>query len=359
MGMAPDNPKSKIQNPKSRVVCLGEALIDFVADTAGVSLAECPGFRKAPGGAPANVAVGLARLGVPASFVGKVGDDPFGRFLRDTFAEAGVDTGPMILSSEARTGLAFVSLMANGERDFMFYRNPSADMLLRWDEVAESRFAGARVLHHGSITLIGEPSRTATIVAAANAREAGCLVSYDVNLRLPLWESEAAAREGIKDGLTGVHLIKVSEEEGEFLFDTRTPEETAAKLLLGGARLVVVTRGAAGVYCRWWLGTARNERQGLQELSVPGFSVDAVDTTGAGDGFVAALLAGVLAEPALEEIPPERMQAILTLANAVGALTCTRKGAIPALPTRAEVERFLAEQGGESAARSLLPEAGP
>jgi len=226
-------------------------------------------------------------------------------------------------------------------------------MLLRWDEVPESLFTGARILHHGSITLIGEPSRTATIVAAANAREAGCLVSYDVNLRLPLWESEAAAREGINDGLTGVHLVKVSEEEGEFLFDTRTPEETSSKLLLGGARLVVVTRGAAGVYCRWWL-----EDQ-LQELSVSGFSVDAVDTTGAGDGFVAALLAGVLAEPALEEIPPERMQAILTLANAVGALTCTRKGAIPALPTRAEVERFLAEQGkAESAAGTLLPEAG-
>src|SRR5947209_16557667 len=212
--------------PTPQVVCLGEALIDFVADTAGVSLAECPGFRKAPGGAPANVAVGLARLGVPASFVGKVGDDPFGRFLRDTIAEAGVDTEPMRLSPEARTGLAFVSLMANGERDFLFYRHPSADMLLRWDEVPESLFAGARVLHHGSITLISEPSRTATVVAAAHAREAGCLVSYDVNLRRPLWESDAAARAGIKDGLAGVDLVKMSEEEGEFLFGTQSVEET-------------------------------------------------------------------------------------------------------------------------------------
>src|SRR5919202_5121391 len=214
------------------VLCLGEALIDFVADVAGVSLVECPGFRKAPGGAPANVAVGLARLGVEAAFAGKVGDDPFGHFLRDTFAAAGVDTRPMLLSAESLTGLAFVSLMANDERDFLFYRNPSDDMLLRWDEVPESLFQGARIFHHGSITLISEPSRTATIVAAAHAREAGCLVSYDVNLRLPLWESEAAAREGIKDGLPGVDIVKVSEEEGEFLFDTRTPEESAAKLLL-------------------------------------------------------------------------------------------------------------------------------
>jgi fructokinase len=322
-----------------KVVCLGEALIDFVADTAGVSLEECPGFQKAPGGAPGNVAVGLARLGIPASFVGKVGDDPFGRFLRDTFDSAGVDTGTMRLSSEARTGLAFVSLMANGERDFMFYRHPSADMLLRWDEVPEALFEEARILHHGSITLIGEPSRTATIVAAAHAREAGCLVSYDVNLRLPLWESEAAAREGIKEGLTGVQIVKVSEEEGEFLFDTRTPEETAAELLLSGARLVVVTRGAAGAYCRWWW------EDHLQELVVPGFPVAAVDTTGAGDGFVAGLLAGVMTEPALETISPEQMRSILTVANAVGALTCTRKGAIPALPTRAEVARFLASHG--------------
>jgi fructokinase len=321
-----------------KVVCLGEALIDFVADTAGVSLAECPGFRKAPGGAPANVAVGLARLGVDAAFVGKVGDDPFGHFLRDTFAGAGVDTRSMLLSSEALTGLAFVSLMANGERDFMFYRNPSADMLLRWDEIPDSLFENTRIFHHGSITLIAEPSRTATIVAAAHAREAGCLVSYDVNLRLPLWKSEEAAREGIKDGLMGVQIVKVSEEEGEFLFGTRTPEETAAKLLISEARLAVVTLGAGGAYCRWW----SDER--LQELRVPGFVVQAVDTTGAGDGFVAALLAGILAEPALDTIPPERMRAILTFANAVGALTCTRKGAIPALPTRAEAERFLMDQ---------------
>jgi fructokinase len=150
-----------------------------------------------------------------------------------------------------------------------------------------------------------------------------------------------------------VHIVKVSEEEGEFLFDTRTPEETAAKLLIGGPRLVVVTRGAAGAYCRWWL------EDRLQELAIAGFPVTAVDTTGAGDGFVAGLLAGVLAEPALERIPPERMQAILTTANAVGALTCTRKGAIPALPTAAELERFLAAHSAQGAGSSPPPEPGP
>ena len=164
---------------------------------------------------------------------------------------------------------------------------------------------------------------------------------------------EAAAREGIKDGLTGVHIIKVSEEEGEFLFDTRTPEETAAKLLIGGARLVVVTRGAAGVYCRWW------HEDRLEELHVPGFAVEAVDTTGAGDGFMAALLAGILAEPSLEQIPPERMRPILMLANAVGALTCTRKGAIPALPTRAELDQFLMAQSASRIAATWFSSEAP
>src|SRR5438045_2825404 len=148
--------------PTPQVVCLGEALIDFVADTAGVSLAECPGFRKAPGGAPANVAVGLARLGVPAAFLGKVGDDPFGRFLEQTFAAAGVDTRFMRFDPGVRTGLAFVSLQADGERDFVFYRNPSADMLYRADEVPEDALDGCRLYHFGSITLIQEPSRAAT-----------------------------------------------------------------------------------------------------------------------------------------------------------------------------------------------------
>src|SRR5437764_13192160 len=165
------------------VICLGEALIDFVADVHGVSIEDCPGFRKAAGGAPANVAVGVARLGRTSAFAGKVGEDPFGRFLERTLAENGVDTSPMRFDAEARTGLAFVSLMEDGERDFVFYRHPSADMRLRPDELPQDLFDGARIFHFGSITLISEPSRSTTLEALRRARSAGCRISFDPNLR--------------------------------------------------------------------------------------------------------------------------------------------------------------------------------
>src|SRR4051794_18734680 len=212
------------------VICLGEALIDFVADVHGVSLEDCPGFRKAAGGAPANVAVGVARLGQTSAFAGKVGDDPFGRFLERTLAENGVDTTPMRFDPEARTGLAFVSLLENGERDFVFYRHPSADMRLRPDELPVELFSGARVFHFGSISLISEPSRAATLAAARAARNCGCIVSYDPNLRLPLWPSAEAARAAMLDAVPLADVVKISDEEAAFLTG-EAPAATAERLL--------------------------------------------------------------------------------------------------------------------------------
>jgi fructokinase len=314
------------------IVCLGEALIDFVADVPGVTLEECPGFRKAAGGAPANVAVGLARLGVSAAFAGKVGDDPFGRFLEHTLAGAGVDTSPMRFDREARTGLAFVSLTAGGERDFVFFRHPSADMRLCADELPPDLFEQARGFHFGSITLIVEPSRGATLAAAERARAHGCLVSYDPNLRLPLWPSPEAAREQALAAMPLADLVKVSAEEVEF-FVGGPSAQGARALLAMGPRLVCVTYGADGCEAFWRGGS----------LAAPGFRVAAVDTTGAGDGWTAGLLAR-LAEGA-GDLPAggPGLEAALRFANAVGALTCTAKGAIPALPERAAVESFLQE----------------
>jgi fructokinase len=317
--------------PRDAVVCLGEALIDFVADVSGVSLIDCPGFRKAPGGAPANVAVGLARLGVPVRFIGKVGDDPFGRFLEQTLAGAGVDTRGMRFDPEARTGLAFVALQADGERDFTFYRHPSADMRLSPAEIDPALFDGARLFHFGSITLITEPSRSATLAAIAAARSAGCAVSYDPNLRLPLWPSAEAARRAILVAMPAADLVKVSEEEAVFLHGD--PDRCAEALLAQGPRLVLVTRGAAG--CDYF--TAEGARG-----HVPGFSVTAVDTTGAGDGFVAGLLARLPAS-GTASLAEEQLRETLRFANAVGALTCTQKGAIPALPTPAAVAALLGD----------------
>ncbi|MCC2668088.1 MAG: putative fructokinase [Armatimonadetes bacterium] len=312
------------------VLCLGEALIDFVADVAGVSLAECPGFRKAPGGAPANVAVGLARLGVSSAFLGKVGDDAFGHFLEQTFAAAGADTRYMRFDPEARTGLAFVSLKADGDREFLFFRNPSADMRYRPEEIPDEAFEGCRALHFGSITLIQDPSRAATLDAIRRARERGALISFDPNLRPALWPDLDMARREILAALPLADVVKVSDEEAEFLFGPGSPAEHARRLLEAGAHTAAITSGAGGSHLATTAGA----------VDVPGFSVQAVDTTGAGDGFVAGLLAGLLAGP-----PPadaRELEQLARFANAVGALACLQKGAIPALPTRAAVEQFLA-----------------
>ena len=199
------------------VITLGELLIDFVPTVSGVTLIEAPAFKKAPGGAPANVAAGLAKLGVSTGFMGKVGDDAFGHFLAQTLKEAGVDISALRFSTEARTALAFVSLRADGEREFMFYRHPSADTLYTPDEVDCDYIRSAQVLHYGSISLIGEPSRSATLRAVETAKAAGLRISYDPNLRLNLWPSAEAAKRGIMLGWPHAQVIKVSGEELAFL----------------------------------------------------------------------------------------------------------------------------------------------
>lgn len=312
------------------VIACGELLIDFVSTESGVTLAQAPAFVKAAGGAPANVAVGVARLGYRAGFMGQVGDDDFGHFLADTLADAGVDTAGLRFSDAARTALAFVSLRSDGERSFMFYRHPSADMLWRPDDVNAAYAAATRIFHYGSISLIGEPSRSATLTALGHARSGGAVISYDPNLRIHLWPSAEAARAGMLAGLQHADLVKVSEEELAFLTGENDLARGAMRLWHDRLRLLVVTQGAAG--CAYF--TAQTQGH------VPGFAVTAVDTTGAGDGFVAGLLAGLLDHGLAWE--QEAIVAALRLANAVGALTTTQRGAIPALPTRAAVAQFLA-----------------
>lgn len=320
------------------VVCLGEALIDFVALETGVEVGDASGFVKAPGGAPANVAVGVVRLGGSSAFIGKVGDDPFGRFLTATFAGAGVDVRGVRFDPDVRTGLAFVSLAAGGERDFCFFRNPSADMMLRPDELDAEMLRDARALHVGSITLIQDPSRVATYAAAAIAREAGRIVSYDPNLRPPLWPDLEHARREILAFIPQTDVLKVSEEEAAFLTGRDSPADAAAGMAheFRNLRLIAVTRGATG--CLWY-----SREAGPGEAS--GFRVPSVDTTGAGDGFVAAMLLGLLSQTesadSIGRLDREALSAIFRRANAVGALTTTRKGAIPALPTSEQVTTMM------------------
>src|SRR3954452_24809378 len=174
------------------VLRIGDLLIDFVPTVTGTGLADAPAFEKAPGGAAANVAVGLARLGVPSAFGGKVGEDPFGHFLADVLRREGVDVTPLRFDSRARTALAFVSLREDGEREFLFYRHPSADMLFRPDEVDAGTIGAARIFHFDSISLAAEQPRETALYAASLARDGGKLISYDVNLRLPLWRDAEA-----------------------------------------------------------------------------------------------------------------------------------------------------------------------
>jgi fructokinase len=312
-------------------ICLGELLIDFVPTVTGTSLIDAPAFRKAPGGAPANVAVGLARLGVPSAFMGKVGDDPFGHFLANTLAEAGVDTAPLRFSSEARTALAFVSLRADGEREFMFYRHPSADMLLTPEEVDADAIRGAKLLHFGTISLISEPSRGATLHAIEVGRDAGCLISCDPNLRLALWPDRAAAREGLLLGISKAEIVKISDEELRFLTGSDDPAAAREQLWHDRLGLMVVTLGSAG--CVYFTPAF--------DGVVVGFSVAAIDATGAGDGFVAGLLQGLVADRGVTG-DEARLRELCRLANGVGALTTTERGAIPALPTLERVRAFLA-----------------
>ncbi len=315
----------------SQVVALGELLIDFVPTVSGVTLIEAPAFKKAAGGAPANVAAGLAKLGVSVSFLGKVGDDAFGHFLIETLADVGVDTGGICTSSDARTALAFVSLRADGEREFMFYRHPSADMLYTPEEVDQETIETASILHYGSISLISEPSRSATLFAVERAREAGLLVSYDPNLRLNLWPGPEEARQGMLLGWPHAQIIKVSEEELFFLAEMDDVDAAIERLWHADLRLLIITRGRAG--CRYVTSRFAGD--------VAGFAVPTVDTTGAGDGFVAGLLKGLL-ETADGFDDEEALQRICRYANAVGALTTTERGAIPSLPEADAVADLLA-----------------
>lgn len=316
---------------KGQLLTLGEALVDLVATTPG-PLADAVGFERAAGGAPANVAVGVARLGQPAGFIGKVGADAFGDHLASTLAAEGVDISGLKRST-MRTAVAFVSLGEDGEREFLFYRHACADMALAPAEIDEAQVVGAAWLHVGSLSMTAEPARSATLHALNVAREAGVPRSVDPNLRLDLWSSEGAAKAAIRELLKYAVVAKVAEDELAFLTGASSVE-AAASLLGGETQLVVVTRGAAGTT---YVTSAFSGH-------VPAFSVEAVDTTGAGDAFTAALLSRAMADPGLLTTEGA-LVGVLRLASAYAALTVTRRGAIPALPTRAELAEFMRGRG--------------
>ncbi|CAO2186676.1 unnamed protein product [Urochloa humidicola] len=319
--------------PANLVVSFGEMLIDFVPDVAGLSLAESGGFVKAPGGAPANVACAISKLGGSSAFLGKFGDDEFGHMLVNILKQNGVNSEGCLFDQHARTALAFVTLKKNGEREFMFYRNPSADMLLTEAELNLDLIRRAKIFHYGSISLIAEPCRSAHLAAMRAAKAAGILCSYDPNVRLPLWPSEEAARTGILSIWKEADFIKVSDDEVAFLTQgDANDEKNVLSLWFDGLKLLIVTDGDKG--CRYFTKDFKG--------SVPGYKVNTVDTTGAGDAFVGSLLVNVAKDDSIFH-NEEKLREALKFSNACGAICTIQKGAIPALPTVAAAQELIAK----------------
>lgn len=316
-------------------ISFGELLVDMVSPAADASLGEARSFLKAPGGAPANVAVGLAKLGVPSAFMGMVGADPFGRWLGETIAREGVGTSHLLSHPDARTTIAFVATRRDGKKDICFYRNPGADAELRAEDIVPSAFDGARLFHCGSVSLSLSPCREAQFHAVHLARERGALISFDPNWRPSLWSDFTLARELIMEMMKLSDVVKVADEEWEFVTGTNDFAEGAARIRTQGPKLVIITRGADGAYF-----DCENTRG-----EVAGFTADAIDTLGAGDAFVAGLLSRLLQHTSLEASLNEAfLRDTLRFANACGALATQKPGAIPALPTLSEANDFLASK---------------
>lgn len=314
------------------VVCMGELLIDMFPAEVGRRLAEVSAFRPKPGGAPANVAVGLSRLGVRSAFVGKVGDDAFGRHLATVLAGEGVATRGMRFDREARTTMAFIASPDPHTNEYLFYRNPGADTRLHPDELDEALLSQCNALHFGSLSLVEEPIRSAAMRAVEIVRQSGGLISLDVNYRPTLWDSRQAAYDAVMAVIPQVDLVKANEDELVLLTGYDDFPAGAEALLAFGPTLCVITSGAAGSYFATGAGA---------EL-VPAFDVETVDSTGCGDAFVAGLLSGLMQAETWPEQPTlQQMRRSVTFANATGALTAQTLGVIPALPTAEMVREFL------------------
>lgn len=310
------------------VVALGELLIDFTEN--GKSGQGNPLFEANPGGAPCNVLAMLGKLGRSTAFVGKVGDDMFGRSLRDTAADVGIDVSALILDGSAHTTLAFVHTFPNGDRDFSFYRDPGADMLLREDELPEDMLKETRIFHFGTLSMTHEGVRAATKKAVAIAGEAGALISFDPNLRPPLWADLSEAKEQIAWGLSQCDILKIADNELEFMAGESDFGRGAAILQRRhpNIRLLNVTAGADGSY---------SFHEG-RAVFVPAFTLGGtIETTGAGDTFCACVLNYVL-ENGINALSEAQLMEMLRFANAAAYLVTTKKGAIRSMPEREQVE---------------------
>lgn len=316
------------------VIAVGELLIDFLPEGMtenGLSL-----FSSNPGGAPANVLAMLAKLGAKTAFIGKVGKDSFGQFLKSTLDNAGIDTSNLLISSREMTTLAFVHLDEKGDRSFSFYRKHCADVNLHVSDLNKELLSSCRFFHFGAVSLTDEPSRTATLEAARIAKESGAIISYDPNYRPALWNNEQEACEYMLKAIGYADLVKVSEEELLLLTGCRDFSLGADKLLAKGPSVIFVTCGEKGSHVFTKNHYASHE----------GYRVKSVDTTGAGDTFMGSMI-WQLKDKSLEEISQistEKWKKLLAFSNAAGAIVTTKKGAIPAMPDLDTINTFVRQQ---------------
>ena len=313
------------------VVALGELLIDFTES--GISAQGNPLWEANPGGAPCNVLAMLNKLTHKTAFIGKVGKDVYGRQLCDVVTKAGIDTSALQFDPDVHTTLAVVHTFENGDRDFSFYRNPGADMMLTKDELPVDMLQSCRIFHFGTLSMTHDGVRKATKAAVQIAKEAGALISFDPNLRPPLWSSEALAKENIEWGLSQADIVKIADNEIVFLTGETDYDKSAAILRdrYPNVKLLNVTLGADGAisFCSG------------HRVFVPAFRLGGtIETTGAGDTFCACVLHDVL-QSGVEDRSEQSLADMLRFANAAAYLVTTKKGAIRSMPTRSEIHKLL------------------
>lgn len=317
---------------KYDVTALGELLIDFTEN--GNSEQGNPLMEANPGGAPCNMLAMIQKLGGTTAFIGKVGKDMFGRQLKTAVEAVGIDTRNLMEDEEVHTTLAFVHTFPDGDRDFSFYRNPGADMMLTKEEIQEDLIRNSKAFHFGTLSSTHEGVREATRYAIDVAKEAGCLISFDPNLRQPLWNTLEDARKEIEYGLSKADILKISDNEVEFLCGTSDYDE-GAKMLIEKYNIpfVCVTLGKDG---------SRAYYKGMR-VEVPGFvQKNTIETTGAGDTFCGCMLHYII-QHGLEDLTEEDLRELLTFANAAASVITTRKGALAVMPSKEEVEELLRE----------------
>lgn len=315
------------------VTALGELLIDFTEN--GTSAQGNPLLEANPGGAPCNVLAMLARLGKKVAFIGKVGKDMFGEQLKNAIEEVGIDSRNLVIDEEVHTTLAFVHTYPDGDRDFSFYRNPGADMMLTKDDIQVDLIQDSKIFHFGTLSSTHEGVREATRYAIDVAKENGCIISFDPNLRPPLWKDLEDARVEIEYGLTKCDILKISDNEVEFLFGTTDYDKGAALIREKyNIPLVMITLGKEG---------SRAYYKDMRVEVAPFLQDNTIETTGAGDTFCASALNYVL-EHGLENLTEENLKELLTFANAGASIITTKKGALRVMPSRQEVIDFIASR---------------